>query len=72
MGWHKTSAVARLLGIPYTRLFALIRYGHLAPPPKDESGDYIWSDADVNRAREALAASLRRNAKAARAGEAAR
>ncbi len=50
----KTTAAARLLGVPYWRLFALVRDG-LVTPPKDSSGDYVWTDSDIERAREALA-----------------
>jgi hypothetical protein len=51
----KTTAAARQLGINYTRLINLIRYGKLDPPGKDSSGDYVWTQADMERARLALA-----------------
>jgi hypothetical protein len=53
-GMEKSSAVARALGIPYSRLFSLIREGKITPPAKDGSGDYVWSALDVERARRAL------------------
>jgi hypothetical protein len=56
--YFKTSAVARQLGIPYYVLFDLIRHGRMEPPEKDSSGDYVWTAADVERARQAM--SLRR------------
>jgi hypothetical protein len=31
-----------------------MRYGKLEPPQRDTSGDFIWTDADLERARKAL------------------
>jgi hypothetical protein len=56
MGYLKSSAAARALGVPYYRLFELIRSGKLPPPPKDTSGDYVWSEQDIEAARRALMA----------------
>jgi predicted site-specific integrase-resolvase len=53
MPFYKSAAVAKQLGVRYTQLFSLIRTGRLAPPAKDSSGDYIWLEADVERARQA-------------------
>ena len=50
----KTLAVARTLGVPYYALTFLIRAGKIKPPPKDTSGDYVWSDTDIASARRAL------------------
>jgi hypothetical protein len=50
----KTSAAAKELRVTYPVLFDLIRRGKLRPPQKDSSGDYIWSAADLERARAAL------------------
>jgi hypothetical protein len=58
---HKTAGVARLLDTPYHRLWNLIRSGRLTPPPKDSSGDYVWTDTDVERARAALRIDRRRH-----------
>ena len=52
----KTPAVARLLGVPYPRVMALIRWEYIPAPAKDSSGDYVWLPEDVDRARKALAA----------------
>jgi hypothetical protein len=51
---RKTPIVADLLGVGYYRLISLMRSRRLAPPAKDTSGDYIWTDADIDRARRAL------------------
>ena len=56
MSFLKTSAVADLLNVPYWRLFDLIRARKIRRPEKDASGDLIWSAADVESARQALAA----------------
>jgi hypothetical protein len=53
--YHKTTAAARELGVPYHVLIGLIRYGRIDPPAKDSSGDFVWADADLERARQALA-----------------
>jgi len=60
MPLHKTTSVARQLGVPYWRLFDLLRSGLLTPPEKDTSGDYVWTDADIERARAALEARRQR------------
>ena len=57
----KTRDVLPELGVPYHRLFGMLRSGKLDPLPlKDSAGDYWWSEADVARAREALANDRRR------------
>jgi hypothetical protein len=50
----KTPAAARRLNVTYHRLISLIRFDKIEPPPKDSSGDYIWGDSDLDRARKAL------------------
>ena len=55
MAIYKTPIVADLLGIGYHRLINLLRSRRLVPPQKDTSGDYVWHDEDVERARQALA-----------------
>jgi hypothetical protein len=57
MSFLKSAAVADLLGVPYWRLFDLLRTRKLTPPAKDSSGDYVWLPEDVERARAALRAS---------------
>ena len=52
--FFKTPAAARLLNVPYWRLINLLRTDKIAAPAKDSSGDYVWSEADLAAAREAL------------------
>jgi hypothetical protein len=57
----KTREVARdHLKTSYHRLASLLRNDKIPPPAKDISGDYIWTEADIERARQALATDLRR------------
>jgi hypothetical protein len=56
---RKTPQAAREAGIPLTHLYSLLRTGKLAPPAKDSSGHYVWSDADVARIFQALAGDRR-------------
>jgi hypothetical protein len=58
----KTPVAARELGTTYHRLIGLVRFNKIDPPQRDSSGDYIWSPADIERAREALAAGRGRKA----------
>jgi hypothetical protein len=53
---------ARELGIPYHRLIGLMRYGKIEPPERDSSGDYLWTDEDLARARHALTSNHRTQA----------
>jgi hypothetical protein len=55
MAFLKTPMAARQLGIGYTALMNLIRFDHVAPPEKDSSGDYVWTEGDLERVRQALA-----------------
>ena len=57
---RKTCEAARELGVTREKLTGLLRRGRIEPPEKDISGDYWWSDADLERARQALAVDLRR------------
>lgn len=50
----KTRSAVRQLGTSYWALVNLLRTGQLDPPPKDESGDFIWWPADIDRAREVI------------------
>jgi len=55
MLYRKTPAAARELGIRYDLLIGLMRYEKLDPPGRDSSGHFVWTDADMDRARQALA-----------------
>jgi hypothetical protein len=57
---RKTPVAARELGITYHRLIGLIRFDKIPPPTRDSSGDYLWTDADIERARQAVAAMRKR------------
>jgi hypothetical protein len=52
--YRKTPVAARELGTTYHRLMGLLRFGKIDPPARDSSGDYVWTDADLERARAAL------------------
>jgi DNA-binding transcriptional MerR regulator len=52
---RKTADAARLLGVPYYRLWYLIRVGQIPPPPKDSGGDYWWGEQDIEAVRKILA-----------------
>jgi hypothetical protein len=55
MGKRKTAVAVRELATNYIRLIGLVRYGRIPAPEKDSSGDYLWGDEDITRARLALA-----------------
>jgi hypothetical protein len=61
MPFFKTPAVADLLGVTYWRLINLLRSRRLVPPAKDTSGDYVWAEADIERARVVLQSRRRDN-----------
>jgi hypothetical protein len=52
--YFKTPAAADQLGIPYSRLISLMRSKRVTPPPKDSSGDYVWTPCDLDRVRQVL------------------
>jgi hypothetical protein len=57
MKLFKTTEVTRILGAGPWEVVGLLRYDRLLPKPeKDSSGDYLWTEADVERARQALRA----------------
>jgi hypothetical protein len=60
MGYYKTPQAARLLGVTYHRLIGLLRFDKIDPPARDSSGDFVWTDSDLVRARKALEARRRR------------
>jgi hypothetical protein len=60
MTLRKTPIAAEELGISYYHLISLLRSKKLPAPQKDSSGDYIWTDADLDAAREALRIDHRR------------
>jgi hypothetical protein len=56
----KTPVACRILGVPYDTVMNAIRRGRLEPPQKDSSNDYIWTQEDIDRAREFLKSRKRR------------
>jgi hypothetical protein len=60
MTTRTTMEACRELGITYDKVYTLLRSGKLDPPPRNGSGDFAWSAADVARLRKALAAPRRR------------
>ena len=50
----KTPVAAHKLGVTYHQLTGLLRFGKIEPPRRDSSGDYLWTVADLGRARLAL------------------
>ena len=44
---RKTTATARLIGVPPSMLLGWIRYGLLAVPPRDDSGHYLFRADDI-------------------------
>ena len=58
----KTPVAAELLGITYMTLCGMIRRKQVQAPSKDTSGDYVWSEADIGRARQVLAKRHQRKA----------
>jgi hypothetical protein len=65
---RKSPVVADELGVGYYVLLGLIRGKRIRPPAKDSSGDYVWTESDVEAARQALAARRRPTPIAANAG----
>jgi hypothetical protein len=51
----KTPIAADQVPASYTQLMNLIRCRKIKAPAKDSSGDYIWTEADIEAARLALA-----------------
>ena len=66
MSYLKTPAAADQLGITYHRLIGLVRFRKIVRPERDSSGDYLWAEGDLERARQALAVMHRSKPDAAR------
>jgi hypothetical protein len=54
MFYRKTPIAARELQVSYWELMGLLRSGRIDPPSRDTSNHFIWTDADLDRARKAL------------------
>ena len=59
---RKTPIAADTLGVAETHLYSLIRKKKIAAPGKDSSGDYCWTPADLEAARQAIEARRQRRA----------
>jgi DNA-binding transcriptional MerR regulator len=60
---RSTTRAAQIVGIPTSHLYSLLRAGRLAPPMRDDSGDYLWSERDIEAARQALRMPRRQRAR---------
>ena len=60
---RKTRDVVRLLGVTISRLRWLLTAGKIPLPARDSSGDFVWSDEAIERARQALLTTRRRHAR---------
>jgi hypothetical protein len=60
----KTAPLCRSEKWSIWAVYNAIRSGAVAPPAKDESGDFQWGAADIARLREYLAASRARRERA--------
>jgi hypothetical protein len=60
MNVRKSTVAIKELGITYARLVSLLRARKVAPPQKDTSGDYLWTDADLESVRQAMTIDRRR------------
>jgi hypothetical protein len=65
MRYIKTPVAAKEPGVSYHQLIGLLRYGKITAPARDSSGDYLWTDTDLDRARQALDTMRRPKAKEA-------
>jgi hypothetical protein len=60
----KTREVCKLLKVSYNRVVCALRAEKLPAPSKDISGDYAWSQKDIEALRKALAVDRRFKLKA--------
>jgi len=51
----KTPVAASILGVAETHLYSLLRKRKIPTPSKDTSGDYCWTEVDLDAARQAIA-----------------
>jgi hypothetical protein len=55
-----TQQAAKALGVSYGCLSSAIRRGRIPAPRKDPSGNFLWFEPDLKRARQGLAVDRRR------------
>jgi hypothetical protein len=56
----KTRSAAKAIGVSLPALRSALGSGKLAPPAKDESGDFIWWPEDIERAKSVMLHDRRR------------
>ena len=54
MTFFKTPVAAERAGTNYHHLMSLIRCKRIRTPAKDSSGDYVWTQQDIEAAREVI------------------
>jgi hypothetical protein len=60
MKTRKTRQVCEVLGTNVNKIWAAMRSGKLGPPAaRDCSGDFLWTEQEIEAARRALAIDLR-------------
>jgi hypothetical protein len=59
MNFRKTPIAAAELGLSYWELMGMLRSRRIAQPNRDSSGHFVWTDSDLDRVRQALAAKTR-------------
>jgi hypothetical protein len=59
MGYIKTTVAAQRLGCSPHQLMYLLRSGKI-DVAKDSSGDYVWTDFDLQRARDVMTSMVER------------
>jgi hypothetical protein len=60
--YQKSTQLCDTLGIPYWRLVYLLQARRVPKPNRDSSGDYLWSPAEIEAVRRALASQRQRKA----------
>jgi hypothetical protein len=61
IGGRKSGEVARMLQLPGVyRLLALVSRGAIPAPAKDSANQYLWTDENIEAARQALRIDRRR------------
>ncbi len=59
-----TPQVAKKLGVSYGTVIRMVQHEQIPRPARDSSGDYAWTDNDVQAARGVLEERKRRREKA--------
>jgi DNA-binding transcriptional MerR regulator len=54
MQFYKIRDICRILGIPDYKIYYLLRHGRISEPSKDSSGDFVFTESDILRIKEAM------------------